>query len=73
LQVHSEATHGQTDSTTRFSASNRSMMRYPRVSQVVRCVTEVGTTVPWYFENVKMEDISDCRATVGRRMVKRML
>jgi len=47
-------------------------MRYPRVFQVVRYVTEVGTTVPWYFENAKMVDISDCRATARRRMVIQM-
>jgi len=43
------------------------------VSQVVRHVTEAGTTVPRDFENAKIEDISDCRAMARQRMVKRML
>ena len=73
MQGHSEATHGQTDVTTRFSASNRSMTRYRKVAQVVRHVTEAGTTVPRDFENAKLEDICDRRATARQRRVKRMV
>jgi len=47
-------------------------MRYPKAAQVVRHVTDAGTTVPQDFENAKMVDISDCRATARRCMVKRM-
>jgi len=63
VQGRSEATDGQTDGTTRFNASDRCRMRYPKVSQVVRDVTDAGTTVPWHFENAKIQDISEFRAT----------
>ena len=35
-------------------------------------VTGAGRTVLRDFENAKMEDISDCRATARRRMVIQM-
>ena len=66
-------TQGETDGTRRFSASSRSRTRYPKVAQVVRHVTEAGTTVPRDFENAKIEDICDCRATARQRRVKRMV
>ena len=44
-------------------ASDRCRMRYPKVSQVVRDVTDAGTTVPWHFENAKIQDILEFRAT----------
>ena len=73
MQGYSEATHGHTNGTTRFRASNRSMMQYPTVTQVVRHVTGAGTIVPWDFENSKIEHISDCWAPARWRMVKRMV
>ena len=48
-------------------------MRYPTAAQVVRDVIEAGTTMPRDFENVKIEDICNCRATARQRMVKRMV
>ena len=73
MQGRSEATDGQTDGTTRFNASDRCRTRYPKVSQGVRHVVEPGRTMRRHFENAKIEDISECRATVRRRMVKRMV
>ena len=73
MQGHSQATHGEMDGTTRFSASNRSRTRYPKVAQIVRHVAAEGETVLRDFKNAEIEDISECRATVRPRMVKQML
>jgi len=54
---------GETDGTRRFSASSRSRTLYPDMAPVVGHVTEGATTVPWDFENAKIEYICDCRAT----------
>ena len=43
------------------------------VAQIVRHVAAEGETVLRDFKNAKIEDISDCRATARRRMVKRMV
>jgi len=63
LQGHSQATHGEMDGTTRFSALSRSSTQYPKMAQVVGHVTQGATTVPWDFENAKIEGICDRRAT----------
>jgi len=73
LQGHRQATQGETDGTRRFSASSRSRTLYPGVALVVGHVTEGATTVPRDFENAKLEDICDRRATARQRRVKRMV
>jgi len=64
--------HGETDGTRSFGASIRSRTLYPGVVLVVEHVTVGATTVAQDFENAKIESISDCRATAGQRMVKRV-
>ena len=70
MESHSKMAHGQMDGTTRFSASNRYMMPYPKVTQEVKHVTEVGTTVLWDLKKAKIECSSECRAIARQRMVK---
>ena len=72
MQGHSQATHGETDGTARFSVWSRFRTLYPGGALVVGHVTEGVTTVLPDFENVKIEDICDSRATARRRMVKWM-
>ena len=72
MQGHSWAMHGEMDGTIRFGTLNRSRTRYPGVAVVVEHVTEGARTVLQDFENAKIEDICDSRATARRRMVKWM-
>ena len=73
MQGHSQVMHGEMDGTMRFSASSRSRTLYPGMASVVGHVTQAATTVPWDFENAKIEGICDCRATARRRIAKRMV
>ena len=72
MQGHSKMAHGQMDGTTRFSAAIRYMMPYPKVCQVVKHVTEAGTTVLWHLKKAKIECIFDCRATTMRCLARRI-